>query len=141
MLCRNGSSLVPLFASPESKQTRKDTDYGQNQKTNITEKNHKNVTQRREKFKKNLGCLPRSTMFNVVSSTALNLNVLGDRALMIAYYTSSDAVKGMICLSARNSPPKYGFNRWVVTVNVPFSGCVTSAPPPPPPHVKRPWLQ
>ena len=48
---------------------------------------------------------------------------------MIAYYTSSDAVKGMICLSAKNSPPKYGFNRWVVTVNVPFSGCVTSAPP------------
>ena len=97
--------------------------------------NNKNVTQRREKFKKNLGCLLRSAMFNVVSSTALNLNVLGDRALMIAYYTLSDAVKGMICLSARNSPPKYGFNRWVVTVNVPFSGCVTSAP-----HVKRPWL-
>ena len=36
-------------------------------------------------------------MFNVVSSTALNLNV-------IAYYTSSAAVKGMICLSAKNSP-------------------------------------
>ena len=48
---------------------------------------------------------------------------------MIAYCTSSDAVKGMIFLSAWNSPPKYGFNRWVVTVNVPFLGCVTSAPP------------
>ena len=48
---------------------------------------------------------------------------------MTAYCTSSAAVKGMICLSAWNSPPKYGFNRWVVTVNAPFSGCVTSAPP------------
>ena len=48
---------------------------------------------------------------------------------MTAYCTSSDAVRGMICFSAWNSPPKYGFNRWVVTVNVPFSGCVTSAPP------------
>ena len=48
---------------------------------------------------------------------------------MTAYCTSSDAVRGMICLSAWNSPLKYGFNRWVVTVNVPFSRCVTSAPP------------
>ena len=40
--------------------------------------NNKNVTHKREKFKKNLGCLPRSAMFNVVSSTALNLNALGD---------------------------------------------------------------
>ena len=48
---------------------------------------------------------------------------------MTAYCTSSDEVKGMIFLSAWNSPPKYGFNRWVVIVNVPFSGCVTSAPP------------
>ena len=48
---------------------------------------------------------------------------------MIDYCTSSDAVNGMIFLSAWNSPPKYGFNRCVVTVNVPFSGCVTSAPP------------
>ena len=30
------------------------------------------------KLQENLGCLPRSAMFNVVSSTALNLNVLGD---------------------------------------------------------------
>ena len=63
-------------------------------------------------------------MFTVVSSTALNLNMLGT-----SYCTSSDAVKGIICLSAWNLPPKYGFNRWVVTVNVPFSGCVTFAPP------------
>ena len=48
---------------------------------------------------------------------------------MIAYCTLSDAVNGMICLFAWNSPPKYSFNRCVVTVNVPFSGCVTSAPP------------
>ena len=41
-------------------------------------KKKNNGTQKREKFKKNLGCLPRSAMFNVVSSTALNLNVLGD---------------------------------------------------------------
>ena len=53
---------------------------------------------------------------------------------MTAYCTSSDAANGMICLSAWNSPPKNGFNRCVLTVNVltvnvPFSGCVTSAPP------------
>ena len=30
------------------------------------------------KLQENLSCLPRSAMFNVVSSTALNLNVLGD---------------------------------------------------------------
>ena len=48
---------------------------------------------------------------------------------MTAYCTSSEAVKGMICLSTWNSPPKYGFNRWVVIVNVPFSRCVPSAPP------------
>ena len=47
---------------------------------------------------------------------------------MTAYCTSSDAVNGMICLSAWNSPPKSGFNRCVVIVNVPFSGCVTSVP-------------
>ena len=41
-------------------------------------KKKNNGTQKREKFKKNLGCLPRSAMFNIVSSTALNLNVLGE---------------------------------------------------------------
>ena len=30
------------------------------------------------KVQENLGCLPRSAMFNVVSSTALNLDVLED---------------------------------------------------------------
>ena len=80
------------------------------------------------KLQENLGCLPRSAMFNVVSSMTLISMCSGTRALMTAYCTSSDTVRGMICLSAWNSPPKYSFNHWVVTVNVPFSGCVTSAP-------------
>ena len=53
----------------------------------------------------------------------------GTRARRTSYYASTGVVKGMIYLFAWNSPPKYGFNRWVVTVNVPFSGCVISAPP------------
>ena len=48
---------------------------------------------------------------------------------MTTHCISFDTVKGMIFLSAWNSPPKYSFNRWVVTVNVPFSGCVASTPP------------
>ena len=45
-----------------------------------TNNKNKNATQKKkkEKFKKHLGCLPISAMFNVVSSTTLNLNVLGD---------------------------------------------------------------
>ena len=53
----------------------------------------------------------------------------GTRTHVIVDYTSSAAVKERICLSARNSPPKYGFKHMVATVNVPFSGCETSAPP------------
>ena len=70
-------------------------------------------------------------MFNVVSSTALNLNVLGDPSSYdcTAYCTYADVFNGMVCLSAWNSPPKYGFNHCALTLNVPFYGCVTSAPP------------
>ena len=48
---------------------------------------------------------------------------------MTPYCTSSGMFSGMVCLFAWNSPPKYDFNRWVLTLNVPFSGCVTAAPP------------
>ena len=48
---------------------------------------------------------------------------------MTAYRTSSGVFSGMVCLFAWNSPPKYSFNSWVLTFNVPFSGCVTAAPP------------
>ena len=35
----------------------------------------------------------------------------------------------MVFLFAWISPPKYGFNRCVLTLNVPFSGCIIFAPP------------
>ena len=45
------------------------------------------------------------------------------------YGTTSGMLSGMVCLFAWISPPKYGFNRCVLTLNVPFSGCIISAPP------------
>ena len=48
---------------------------------------------------------------------------------MTPYFTPFGVLSGMVCLFAWNSPPKYGFNRWVLTLNVPFSGYITSAPP------------
>ena len=72
----NGLSPVLFIAGPEIIQPKRDTDYGQNIKPK--ELKADNVNHRKENFKKNLGCLLRSAMFNVVSSTALNLTVLGD---------------------------------------------------------------
>ena len=72
----NGLSPVLSIAGPEIIQPKRDTDYRQNIKSKHLKAN--NVNHRKENCKKNLGCLPRSAMFNVVSSTALNLNVLGD---------------------------------------------------------------
>ena len=72
----NGLSLVFLIVGPEIIQPKRDTDYGQNIKSKQLKEN--NINHIKENCKKNLGCLPRSAMFNVVSSTALNLNVLGD---------------------------------------------------------------
>ena len=42
------------------------------------------------------------------------------------YGTTSSILSGMVCLFAWISPPKYGFNRCVLTLNVPFSGCIIS---------------
>ena len=67
-------------------------------------------------------------LINVISLTALNLNALGNPGLY-DYLLYSFLLSGMVCLFTWNLPPKYGFNRWVLTLNVPFSGCVTSAPP------------
>ena len=72
----NGLSPVLLIAGPKIIQPKRDTDYGQNVKSKQLKEN--NVNHRKENGKKNLGCLPRSSMFNVVSSTTLNLNVLED---------------------------------------------------------------
>ena len=44
-------------------------------------------------------------MFNVVSSTTLDLNVSKNANLEIVDYTASAAVSGMMCLSANTSPP------------------------------------
>ena len=46
-----------------------------------------------------------------------------------SHCTSSGVFNGMVCLFAWNSPPKYSFNHCVLTLNVPFSRCVTFAPP------------
>ena len=45
------------------------------------------------------------------------------------YGTTSGMLSGMVCLFAWISPPKYGFNRCVLTLNVPFSGCIISTSP------------
>ena len=72
----NGLFPVPSITGPEIIQPKRDTDYGWNIKPKKLKAN--NVNHRKENCKKNLGCLLRSAMFNVVSSTALNLNLLGD---------------------------------------------------------------
>ena len=75
----NGSSLRLSIAGPESRHPKRDSDYGQKQKTKILKaNNNKKFKPSRGKLQENLGCLPRSAMFNVVSSTTLNLNVLGN---------------------------------------------------------------
>ena len=76
VLYMNGLFPVPSIAGPEIIQSKRDTDFGRNIKPKEVKEN--NVNHRKENSKKNLGCLPRSAMFNVVSSTALNLNLLGD---------------------------------------------------------------
>ena len=74
----NGSSPVPAFTNPENKHPKEIPITNKISKPTQLKTDNKNLTQRNENCKKNLGCLPRSAMFNVVSLTALNLNVLGD---------------------------------------------------------------
>ena len=45
------------------------------------------------------------------------------------YGNTSGTLSGMVFLFAWISPPKYGFNHFVLTLNVPFLGCIISAPP------------
>ena len=45
------------------------------------------------------------------------------------YGKSSGTLSGMVFLFAWISPLKCGFNHCVLTLNVPFSGCIISAPP------------
>ena len=45
------------------------------------------------------------------------------------YGNASGTLSGMVCIFAWISPPKYDFNRCMLTLNVPFSGCIISAPP------------
>ena len=79
LFCMIGSSPVLSIAGPERIHPKRDSDYGKNSKpTELKADNKKKLNHRKENCKKNLGCLPRSAMFNVVSSTALNLNVLGN---------------------------------------------------------------
>ena len=40
----------------------------------------------------------------------------------------SDRDRGRDSLSVWNSPPKYGFNIWALTLNYPFFGCIISTP-------------
>ena len=69
----NGLSSVLSIAGPEIIQPKRDSGYEQSLNQNNLKAD--NVNHRKKNCKINLGCLPRSAMFNVVSSTTLNLNV------------------------------------------------------------------
>ena len=72
--CR--SSILIYVSGPEKKQPKENPDYGKRQKTKPKLKQTNKLNYGKKNFKKILGCLPKSALFNVVISMALNLNVL-----------------------------------------------------------------
>ena len=135
-------TVLAPFGSPEKLTNTLKTNKSRKSKNeNCTEKQLKRLkgmqVQMRRGISQYLGCLPRSAMFNVVSSTFLQRTTLRSEKkndltvsdLSHPHCPASGVLRMVSCLPAWNSPPKYGFNIWALTLNYPFSGCIISTPP------------
>ena len=119
--------MLEPFGSPE-----KLTNTLKTQKQKIYQREIKrtenNASSKEEGISQYLGCLRRSAMFNVVSSTFLqrttlrpkkNNGAIGD--LPHPYCYAPGVLRMVSYLPVWNSPLKYGFNLWALTLNCPFS--------------------
>ena len=100
------------------------------------EKTEDNASAKEKGISQYLGCLLRSAMLNVVSSTFLQrttfraekrTELFGD--LPHPYCPAPGLLKMVSYLPVCNSPPKYGFNLWALTLNCPLFECIISTPP------------